>query len=122
MCWVLARWAVTQLVEWSHLGGMGPKFTRSEKRTSWSFPGTPEGQPAFSLLSERAAEGKSTYLRDGDAAAYVHVDDGVVITTRSSVPPLCDRWAALCVRALTRCGFVVPDYDRDGSVDKVLGY
>ena len=122
MCWVLARWAAAHLVEWSSTNGRGPRYTRSEKRTSWSFPGTPEGQPAFSLLNERAAEGRPTYLRDGDAAAYVHVDDGVVITTRSSAPPLCDRWASLCVRALNRCVFVVPDCERDGSVNKVLGY
>ena len=63
-------------------------------------------------------------LRAKDMAAYIHVDDGLLLCDGKERPPACDGNGERCVDALVQRGFHIPpeNFVRDGEVAKVLGY
>ena len=122
MCWLLARWCLLQLVHWRDEGASGAKASQRPARSAWSYAGLDSRQPGLCLMNEIAPAGRRVILDGQIVSAYIHVDDGIIMSDGSPGVPKCDFWAGQCVSALRRRGFEISGYDRSGSPQKVLGY
>jgi len=81
----------------------------------------PGGANEF-FLNQLACDGGSLRLREKDTAAYLHVDDGLFFSHRSSVPA-CDEVMHRVAAKLEQVGFVVPQQTESAVTDKKLvGY
>ena len=83
------------------------------------------GLMGVALLNEKVEKGAPVILKEGQAAAYVHVDDGLLV----SVPPpslgskpMSDVLLDAAVAELRLLGFVVNDIRPDGHTDKIVGF
>ena len=61
-------------------------------------------------------------MRPETLAVYIHVDDGILASSRRPGQQLCDRWAGRLAGALEQTGFVIKEVLDDLVVDRVVGY
>eukprot|EP00438_Fugacium_kawagutii_P028165 Skav233604 [mRNA] locus=scaffold109:47718:52210:+ [translate_table: standard] len=107
------------------LGPTGPLTLPHEcaapRLTSWSSFGT-WTSPGVAMLNEASARGFSVELHKNQAAAYVHVDDTVLISSGDSAELHSDRLLEQTVDGLGLVGFQLTQQFKAGELQKVVGY
>ena len=102
-------------------GGHLRKGFRKPRATCFSAKNKPGG--AVTCLNEVAATGTPALIDDNSAGSYMHVDDGIFISTaRQSQSVHSDKLMHHCVDDLKALGFEVTDVREHGCTEKVVGY
>ena len=99
----------------------GEKVVRSSQ---YGFRHRGDNTYAVSLLNEDVSNSRQVLLDTFQAAAYLHVDDVVCLSTASAGAVHADNLMLLISEALEAVGFTVPDSSRrtHDTIDKVIGY
>ena len=92
------------------------------KVTAWGREAQ-AGEIGVSFLNECSARRKGITLAGNQAAFYIHVDDGALITAElPSRGNRADKLANFCADALAEQGFVVTDRTSCTDIKKYVGY
>ena len=89
--------------------------------TTWSSQGN-GGRGGITLLNEAVAKRFTCEVSCNQSAAYIHVDDTVIISDAKSVALHSDSILDVVVGDLKKVGFQVSQIDRNADVEKVVGY
>ena len=112
------------------LTGSGPTGWRrgtalTPKISNWTTY-SEAGQPGIAFLNEEAVRGVGVCLTPSQSALYMHVDDGVVMTSgadgASEAGDRCNTIMEFAADALEDSGFVVNDRTRWQDLNKIIGY
>ena len=99
-----------------HLRGERP----SKRVSAWSeATGGDEQGTAVEVFNETVVRGKRVKVEVGQAAAYVHVGDGILLTSEKGQS---EQLMHLAADALEGLGFRVSDGRGDQEVEKIVGY
>ncbi len=125
LCRFLADCIVKTLCKF-RLNGSGPTGWRRStvptvRVSDWSRRSTNESEVAVAVLNEDVVRGRSVVLRDKQAGAHLHVDDGAILCS-ATTPGLSHQIMHRSADSLERIGFQVKDRQTDGSLSKILGY
>lgn len=86
--------------------------------STWSS----QSRSGIVLLNEACVRRQRLLINARQSAAYVHVDDTVVISSSDSGSLHCDTVLSTIVTGLERVGFCVSQQERDDVAEKVVGY
>ncbi len=123
LCSFFASLIILTLLRFDETGSGPTGWMRSTppsvRISSWSTRLSATSAKATATLNELAARGRAAVIEKGQAAFYLHVDDGVFIAERGT-----DEAASRCistVAALEEAGFDVPNVQADAELLKVIG-
>jgi hypothetical protein len=107
--------------------GTGPTgwerdYDKVVRVTSWGARHLGSFQSSCTILNEDAITGRHVIIENNQAAFYLHVDDGIIITDRQEDPPECNRIMEHLADALEAIGFVVKDRTHDDKLTRIIGY
>ena len=89
--------------------------------TAWSTQAVGD-TAGITLLNEAVSKHYTCNLGTCQSAAYIHVDDTVIISDAKAGPMHSDSILTQVVSDLENVGFRVSQVDRDAEVEKVVGY
>ena len=119
---------IMRTLRWMHEHQAGPTGAlksstdlAAPRVTAWSTQARGD-RGGVAILNESSAKCFSTMLTDKQSAAYVHVDDTVLISDSTAKGLHSDELLDEVVEGLSSLGFEVSQQARDGQLEKVVGY
>jgi hypothetical protein len=79
-------------------------------------------QPSVSMLNEDAAAGRQIIIDQAQSACYLHVDDGMLLSTNHPGIVHADKLLHHVADGLELAGFDVSDRQQDSELSKIIGY
>ena len=125
LCEFLATCIIKTLLRFRASGSGPTGWLRTNVKTlrvsHWSQCTDRHNHEAVAILNEESVRGRCVVLRKGQSAGYLHVDDGVIISSRVNKDG-CNRTMNKCADALQNAGFTVVDRTLDSALERIVGY